>query len=383
MPFTTLATANSTIGPAQYADMAQALAPRFLVDSPGDLRPYYSNGNLVVQPGAALVCGTRVRATSTNLIQLPPASAAVGVIHYVVVLRVDWSKSPTTAANLVYLTWPAGGVNKLINTTATPDTSKINRIPGVLYDAVIARVIVGTNVAQQNSLVDFRLWGGDGGPLRVANQVVSLDNEYLRLLDARAGAFISTDQNMYTLRLDDDGVWRSVGTASNPWKRWTPTLRFYGNGPITGTSGGTPVALGTQGTYAGYYRVTDGMLDGFVQVTTGTGNQFGTGPITMDLPLPCANWMADTWSMGHIYTDRSNGGDGLFDWHAEVMVKAGWTRGQIFAPVSGDYNDLKPHMSSLNGPHSQGVPHLNGGWSVGSVYTFHLSYPVQSLMLSR
>lgn len=42
MAFTAIATANTTIGPAQYADMAQALAPRFLVDTPNDLQPSYS-----------------------------------------------------------------------------------------------------------------------------------------------------------------------------------------------------------------------------------------------------------------------------------------------------------------------------------------------------
>lgn len=383
MAFTTLATANSTIGPSQYADMAQALAPRFLVDSPTDLQPSWSSGRLTIQPGAALVSGIRVRATGTNSIELPTATFLQGAIHYVVALRVDWSKGTNNAASLVYFEWPAGGVGSLINTSSTPNPDKINRIPGVMYDAVLARVVVGTSANMQNSLVDFRMWGGDGGPIRVSGQVVSLDNEYLRLLDARAGTIISTDRNLYTLRLDDDNVWRPVGTASNPWKRWTPTFRYYGKNPVDGNTGGTPVVLGTQGSYAGYYRVVDGLMDGFVSVTTGTGNQFGTGAITLDLPLPCADWIPDTWSMGHIYTDKSNGGDGLFDWHSEVLIKAGWSRGLLFAPASGDYNDMHPHRSSWDGGPGTGIPKILGGWSVGSVYTYHVSYPVQSLALDR
>lgn len=382
MAFTTLATANSTIGPSQYADMAQALAPRFLVDTPFDLQPSWNSGRLYIQPGAALVCGIRVRATGSNSIELPAATIFQGHIQYVVALRIDWSKGTDTAAELVYFEWPAGGVGALINSSTVPNTTKINRIPGVLYDAVLARVVVGTSVSQQNAMVDFRMWGGDGGPLRVSGAVVSLDNEYLRLLDARAGTMVSTDRNLYTLRLDDDGVWRTVGTSSNPWKRWTPTLRYYGQNPVDGTTGGTPVTLGTQGVYNGYYRVVDGLMDGFVSVTTGTGNQFGTGAITVDLPLPCANWMPDTWSTGHIYTDKSNGGDGEFDWNAKVLIKAGWARGLIYAPASGDYNDLHEHRSSWDGGPGTGVPRIVGGWSVGAVYTFHLAYPVQSLTVN-
>lgn len=377
MAFTTLATANSTIGPSQYADMAQALAPRFVVDSPTDLQPSWNSGRLSIQPGAALVSGIRVRATGSNSITLPTASIFQGQVHYVVALRIDWTKGANDAASLVYFEWPAGGAGTLINSSTTPNTAKINRIPGVLYDAVLARVIVGTNVNQQTAMVDFRMWGGDGGPLRVSGAVVGLENEYLRLLDARAGTVISTDRNLYTLRLDDDGVWRAVGTASNPWKIWTPTLRHYGGVPPNGVSGGTAVYLGTNGTYSGRYRVVDGMLDGFVQITTGSGADFGSGSITMDLPLPCANWQADTWSNGHIFTDTTHGGDGNFDWISQALVKAGWTRALLFAPVSGDYGDLKVHRAiAPGGGNGTGYPTILGGKSIGSVYTYNVTYPV-------
>lgn len=363
MAITALATANTTIGPAQYADMAQALAPRFLVDGPTHLQPSYSSGVVSLQTGAALAAGTRLRVSGTTSVAIP--SVASGSRTYSVVIRVDWSKGAADAATLVAVP------STTVNSTSTPNTGQINRIPGVLYDALVAQV---TRYAGSTSgyLVDYRTWGGDGGPLRVTDGALTAPGP----LDARVGTIISTDRGLFTKRLDNDGVWRDVGTASNPWKLWTPTLRYYGNNAPNGTSGGTPVNLGTGGAYNARYRVVDGMLDGFVGVTTATGNQFGTGPITFDLPLPCSNWQPDVWNEGHIYTSTANGGDGSFDWLAQVLIKAGWTRALIFAPHSGEYSNLQPHRSSATGAAGEGIPRIVGGWSVGAVYTFHVSYPV-------
>lgn len=372
MPITALATANTTIGPAQYADMAQALAPRFLVDTPTALQPSVSGTTVSLATGGALVAGTRLRLSGTTSVALPALTFYQRT--YAVIIRVDWSKGTNDAATLTYLPW----ASNVVNTTSSTDTTKVNRIPGVMYDAVVALVTQASGMATQ--IKDLRAWGGDGGPLRVTQ--AGLDNP--TLLDARAGTMISTERGQYTKRLDSDGVWRDVGTPSNPWKLWTPTFRYYGKDAPNGTTGGTPVTLGTQGTYSGRYRVVDGMLDGFVHVTTGTGNQFGTGAITLDLPLPCAGWQTDTWSMGHIFTSMANGGDRLLDWHAEVLVKADWTRGMIFAPHSGDFNNLEVHWSAAPwdvstgpaGAAGTGIPRINNGWSVGDVYTFHLTYPV-------
>lgn len=366
MTITALATANTTIGPAQYADMAQALAPRFLVDTPTDLQPSYASGSLSLAPGAALAAGTRLRLSGTNSVSIPVPSS--GSRYYSVVIRVDWSKGAADAAVLTAIP------TTTINASSAPDTAQINRIPGVLYDALVC-IVQRTAGSTLATVWDLRSWGGDGGPIRVTAQ--GLANA--QFLDMRVGTLIAVDQGTYTKRLDNDGVWRDVGTASNPWRLWTPVMRYYGKGGYpNGTSGGTAVNLGTGGTYSGRYRVVDGMLDGFIQVTTGSGNQFGTGPITMDMPLPCANWQPDTWSNGHIFTDKSNGGDRNLDWPAQMLVKAGWTRGLIFAPVSGDFSDLKPHISSSSGAAGEGIPLIKGGWSVGSVYTFNVTYPVET-----
>lgn len=365
MAFTALATANTTIGPVQYADMAQALAPRFLVDSPTDLQPSYSSGSVSVTTGAALIAGTRVRATGTNSVAIPAVSS--GSKTYAVCLRVDWSKGASDSASLV-------AVNTTVNKGTSPVTASINRIPGVVYDALLCLVTRRSGSTAASNFQDYRTWGGDGGPLRVSDAAM----ESPSMLDARAGTFIQTDQGRYTKRLDNDGVWRAVGTDSNPWRMWTPTMRFYGKDIPNGTSGGTIATLGSNGSALGRYRIVDGMLDGYVSVNTGNGNQFGTGAITFDLPVACSNWQPDTWSMGHIFTSTTNGGDGNYDWHAEALIKAGWTRAMIWTNPRIDDNRLVPHKSSTNGGAGEGVPWINGGWSVGSIYTFHISYPASN-----
>lgn len=361
MALTALATANTTIGPSQYADMAQALAPRFLVDTPTALQPSYGSGTVTLQPGACLIAGTRVRATSTESVAVPSVSS--GTKTYTIVIRVDWSLG-ANAASVVCLPTTS------INNSTSPNTAAINRIPGVMYDAVIATVTRRAGYTTATSFTDYRAWGGDGGPLRVSD--AALLDPYM--IDARAGTFISTDRGAFTKRLDNDGVWRAVGTDSNPWRVWTPTLRYYGSSSPTGTSGGTAVTLGTQGTYSARYRIVDGMLDGFVQITTGSGANFGTGPITMDLPVACASWQADTWSMGHIFTDTSFGADKSLDWHSEVLIKAGWTRGMLFTNPSGDYSDMVYHAADHGT--GKGSPELRGAKSIGAVYTYNVTYPV-------
>lgn len=374
MAFSALAVQNSQIGPAQFADLVQSLAPRCVVDGPDDLRPTYSSGGVTVAPGAATIAGTRIRATGTNQITLPYATS--GTITYVVALRIDWTKPADSAAQLIYFKWPAGGASALINSGSSRDTNKINRRPGDLYDCVLATVILGTSASQQNMFTDYRMWGGDGGPLRVASSIFQQGQNFLTLLDARRGTFITTDQGLYTRRLDNDGVWRDVGTASNPWKLWTPTLRFSEDFTEIGTTGGKPVNLGSGGQMKGYYRVTDGLVDGFASIIPGPGNWFGKGPIFMDLPLPCADWMVDTWSEGHIYTLQN------LNWHAQLLVKTGWSRGEIFASASGQYSDQHPHRNSLDGTAGTGIPTLDNEYSRGEVYSFHISYPVQSLRMS-
>lgn len=364
MAFTTVATANTTIGPAQYADMAQALAPRFLVDSPTHLQPSYSSGTVSVTTGAALVAGTRVRATGSNSVAIPSVSS--GSKTFAVCLRVDWSKGASDSATLV-------AVNGTLNSSSSPVETSINRIPGVMYDALICLVTRSAGTTVASYFADYRCWGGDGGPLRVSDAALTNPS----WLDARVGTFIQTDQGKYTKRLDNDGVWRAVGTDSNPWRMWTPTLRYYEKTAPDGKTGGTVAGLGNGGYSTARYRIVDGMLDGYVYIFPGpTGATLGTGALTIDLPVACADWQEDTWSMGHLYT-RGYGSDGNYDWHLEMLVKSGWTRGMLFTNPSELNARLEPYraQSAFNPGTGSGIPFVKGGFPVGPI-TMHVSYPV-------
>lgn len=364
MAFSAIATANTIIGPSQYADMAQALAPRFLVDTPTALQPSYNAGTVTLQPGACLIAGARVRATSTEEVGVPAVSS--GTKAFTIVIRVDWAKGPS-AASLVCLP------TTTVNNSTSPNPMYINRIPGVLYDAVVATVTRQAGQSAATNFTDYRLWGGDGGPLRVSDAALLEPG----MLDARVGTFISTDKGVYTKRLDNDGVWRAVGTASNPWRAWTPTLRYYEKEVPHGQSGGKVAGLGNGGWATARYRIVDGMLDGYIFISPGaTGATLGTGPITVDLPVPCAPWQTDTWSMGHLYT-TGYGSDGNYDWHLEMLVKAGWARGMLFTNPSQDNARLEPYraQSAYNPGTGSGVPFVKGGFPVGPI-TVHVNYPV-------
>lgn len=369
MAVSVLGTANTTIGPAQYADMTQSLTARFKVDSPNDLKPTAGSGLRVgVSAGSGFAAGARINGTSTQSVTLTAPSS--GSRWDAIVIRVDWQKS---TADVVAIPGTASAPPTTVS-SGSGSTSAINRIPGTRYDALLAVVRVSAGKSTVDSLLDMRMWGGDGGPYRVTGN--GLANA--QFLDARVGHWIATDRSEETKRLDDDGVWRAIGTQANPYKTFDPTLRFYDQESVTGTSGGKLVGLGNAPQVSGRYVVTDGWLKGMVSIRTGSGNQFGAGPLTIDLPLACANWQPDVWNMGHIYWDRSNGGSSSADWHAELLIKAGWTRGLIWAPLNKDDSRLGIHCSSApgTGASGTGLPHNPGGWSAGTLYTFELSYPV-------
>lgn len=364
MALIALATANSIIGPREYADMAQALAPRFLVDTPTAIQPSYHSGTVTLQPGSCLIAGTRVHVTSVEKVDVPEVST--GLKDYAIVIRVDW-EGGQKAAQLVCLP------STKINESTIPYAQMINRTPGVMYDAVVATVTRKAGQSPHAGFTDYRMWGGDGGPLRVSDAAL-LDPS---LLDARVGTHITTDRGRYTKRLDGDGVWRIVGSDKSPWKAWTPTLRYYGDSYPNGKGGGDPVKLGNGGWSAGRYRVVDGMLDAFIDISPGaSGADFGSGPMTIDMPVPVANWSLETWSQGHLFT-TGYGADGSYDWHMEMVLKRGWQRGLLYAPSHESSAVRRPYMAQGTTTHGAGTgtPRVRNGYPIGPMY-IHANYPI-------
>lgn len=364
MAISALATQNTTIGPAQFADMTEVLTARFKVDGPTHLKPTLgASGSVTVSSGAGTAGGTRIRSTGTETISIPTVSS--GQVWYSVCLRVDWS---TSVVQLVAVKGTSSSVT--INTSSSPNPASVNRIPGVMYDALICNVLrTPTGISTLN---DMRMTGGDGGPYIVSNEAMDSPAS----LDARPGTWIATDQSVLTKRLDTDGVWRPVGTQSNPWKTWTPTLYYHSTSSPDGKTGGTVATHGNGGYAVARYRIVDGMFDGWVYIQPGsTGALWGDGPLTIQLPVACADWQEDTWSMGHLYT-FGYGGDGNYDWHIEALVKRGWTRALLFANPSELNSRLQTMRTATKGKGTgSGIPYIRNGFTVGTI-TLRLSYPV-------
>lgn len=364
MALIALATANSIIGPREYADMAQALAPRFLVDTPTAIQPSYQSGTVTIQSGSCLIAGTRVHVSSIEKVDVPEVST--GTKDYSIVIRVDW-EGGQKAAQLLCL--PSTKVNE----STIPYAQMINRTPGVMYDAVVATVTRKAGQSPHAGFTDYRVWGGDGGPLRVSDAAL-LDPS---LLDARPGTFISTDRGRYTKRLDGDGVWRIVGSDKSPWKAWTPTLRYYGDSYPDGKSGGEPVKLGNGGWSAGRYRVVDGLLDAYIDISPGvSGADFGSGMVTVDMPLEAASWALESWSQGHLFT-TGYGADGSYDWHVEMVMKRKAERGVLYAPSHESSAVRRPYMAqgTTTRGAGTGTPRVRGGYPIGPIH-IHANYPV-------
>lgn len=367
MAITALATQNTQVGPAQFADMAEVLTAPAKVDRPTDLRPTRGTGrSLTIAAGAGTAGGSRIRSTSVESVTLDAQSS--GTRWDAVCLRIDWS---TSVVRPVVVKGSSSTVP--INTSSAADPAKVNRIPGVMYDHLIC--VCSVAASGISNLIDYRMWGGDGGPYRVSEGALGSPT----LLDARAGTWISTDKGLLTKRLDDDGVWRAVGTESNPWKTWTPTLRYYGNDIVTGTSGGTVAGMGNGPIVNTRYRITDGIVDAYVYAKAGsTGATWGDGFMTMDLPVPAASQTnQDIWCIGHLFTS-GYGGDGDFDWQAQALIKGGWTRAMLWTNGRIDDCRLTPYVcQQVNGGPGSGSPFINGGYPVGS-WTFNLKYPTDA-----
>lgn len=362
MAITALATQNTQIGPAQFADMAEVLTAPAKVDSPTDLRPTRGTGrSLTIAAGAGTAGGSRIRSTGVETITLDAQSS--GTRWDAVCLRIDWSTSVVRPVVV-----KGAGTTIPINTSSAADPAKVNRIPGVLYDHMICCCSVAASGI--SNLIDYRMWGGDGGPYRVSEGALGSPT----LLDARPGTWIATDQSTLTKRLDDDGTWRSVGTQANPWKTWTPTLRYYGSGTPNGVSGGTVAGMGNGGSLTGRYRIVDGVVDAYAYCSAGsTGATWGDGSMTMDLPVAASNAMGNLWAMGHLFT-TGYGGDGSFDWHAEGLIQNNWTRMMLWTNSRIDDNRLLPYRCQRpQGGPGTGVPYINGGYPVG-IWTFHINY---------
>lgn len=369
MAITALATQNTTVGPTQFADMMWAMDTPCKVDSAADLRPTLgANRQISIAPGAGMVGGSRVRSTSVETVTLDTVSS--GSRWDVVCLRVDWLAG--TAA-IVVVKGTSSGFNTVTSGTS-PDTSKVNRLPGIMYDLQLAICKVTTSGVSE--MVDGRMWGGDGAAFFVSQSLI--DNTWT-MGWCKPGTTIQTDKGQYTKRLDNDGTWRSIGTAANPWIDWTPTLRYWEDKPNTGNPNDAAgiVNLGGSSTCRGRYRIDSGYLTGKISIVKGVNSVFGWGPLTVDLPKPVAAGWWDLWWGGHIYLDKRSQGSGVWDFACQLSSRGGSSVGAIWAPYGSGNVELRLHRAADSSfGNGTGSPYINGAISDGDVYAFDISYPV-------
>jgi hypothetical protein len=98
-----------------------------------------------------------------------------------------------------------------VNVTTTADPNKINRIPGVQYDALLAvvRVRSGVGVLSAGDVVDCRMWAGFDGYANVVSA------QYLTMLDTFPGSLVHD--------VTTDIVWNRLANGVWGFEKWIGT----------------------------------------------------------------------------------------------------------------------------------------------------------------
>lgn len=208
----------------------------------------------------------------------------------VVVATFDWNAGTVSFGVIQGTASPPA-----INTTTTVDTTKINRIPGVRYDAVLALVTIsnGQGALATSNIADIRVWGGQSGALYTGTENGSL-------LDCPQGTYLIC-QSPY------GRLWRQSSSGGSGWVTTFPLQNLTVNGGWTVVSGHTPKAyVTTHGTvkFVGWFANGGAM--------TVNGSQT---PITIpsNIPAPTVNQVVmlpyiDAGTAGYVIgTMHSNG----------------------------------------------------------------------------
>ena len=348
---------QGTVSETQEANRFSRIAPPFLVASSTDLKVTTTTGTRAVSvaAGSAQVCGVTV--TSDVATVLNHASNAGSTRLDVIVLRVTWSGVTSSAVIAIKQ-----------GTSGSPTPPALTRTVGVLYEAPLAVVSVGTGVSTiaSASIFNVATYAGVGGRLRV------LQETYCSVADAAAGAEMVVEGTTRVYRRNGDGSWTLVSDVLSAWRFFDPILRFKGAGSVQpGTA-----YLGTGGVRRGRYKIIDQMLIGEVELRTGSvGYNFGVGDFTLDLPpgYPPDTYFADRWQEAHVYTTDA----GLMDWQSQLLLKGGETTGLLYAPRSAaDCRQLPSRSTDVTQTIGHGIPYIAGAHTEPMVIIVNLSYSI-------
>jgi hypothetical protein len=222
---------------------------------------------VTVAAGSGYAAGVSDSTTATD--SLTFAANTGGSTRFdAVVARFVWGSDTATFNVIQGTTSPPA-----LQTSGAVNAARINRLPGVQYDMLLAivQVRVGVGAFSAGDVFDCRLWGGYGGELQATAE---LSGTIVSTLDVAPGAKVRFN-SPYKRRLTYDGA---TWLPENTWRAMTvPNL---GTG-WTVVSGHTPRAVITD---AGTVRLS-GWLQNVVAFTPNFDAILAYVPATIPAPV--------------------------------------------------------------------------------------------------
>lgn len=203
---------SATTGPRFRVSDAAAWAPTVVTTADRTVR--------ITPVGFGIACGVRAGfapGEAAPTVQCAANTSAVTRVD-LIVARYNWTAKTVT---FVALQGGAGPVG--VNTTTTIDNAKINRIPGVQYDAVIGAIRVRSNVGAMaaTDLADMRVWG--------AIHLELASTSYTQQIDLPAGTEVFVSGLRYVLNaaanLTATGPMMITNMAARPTRNRVPGMQ--------------------------------------------------------------------------------------------------------------------------------------------------------------
>lgn len=203
---------NNSWAENTWAAAMAAQLPRFRVADANAWKPSVVTGldrTVQLAIGAAWGCGVWDRTSAAENIQFAANGGSTDRFD-VLVARWSW-----TLRTVVFATIQGGALPPAAVTT-TVDSTKINRIPGVQYDGVIAvlRVRPGVGAFASTDLYDIRAYGGGSGAL------CCTQGRFVNVIDGSAGQELWVSSTDVTFRHNGtdwiNGSSRPLGLLCRP-----------------------------------------------------------------------------------------------------------------------------------------------------------------------
>lgn len=301
--------------------------------------------------GTLLCCGIRFNENASAAVTLPANSS--GAVRYDVVgYRFTWNAT--------------GGTVDLFSKQGTSTTLPVlDRRPGIVYEMPLVLITVrsGVTTVSSSDIADMRVLAGHGGGAFTINNTTGVNGldlpqgSYLKVGNATYQAWTVTGTGQTSMLL--------IATSSGPWTPYTPTLR----------ANGTPVNLGvsTGQILQGRYQIQDGTCRVRAQIVHGnTGQNFGSGQFSIDLPVLPTDLIVDQWGEGRLYTTI---GDGPTNWHIKGLIRRDkGARAYLYAPTAGNDARMLPEGASIAPSPGLGIPYLANVYSEPRAINFNADY---------